>query len=207
MLVDSFIQTTTVLAAATPGTVVAPAWFLPTAAAVTGLIPVSLLAAVKGMEKDKQTWELEAPEVNEGYAACHPTCFFVDDAGSKGRGLFSTQHVKKGTYLFDYSGDVLTKAEYGRRYPSQVSDYCAALRNPSSGVMHFVDGIDQKKGSPGRWMNHCDDKPNVGRRSFFPADGSNPRILMYAIRDLNPGDEMSWDYGKGFWDAHGGKVD
>jgi SET domain-containing protein len=54
-------------------------------------------------------------------------------------------------------------------------------------------------------MNHNDARPNVGRRSFFPV-GGKPRILMYALRDIQPGDELEWDYGKGFWDAHGGKV-
>ena len=72
--------------------------------------------------------------------------------------------------------------------------------------MSFVDGRDERLGSPSRWMN-SNDRPNVGRRSFFPTDGTPPRILMYALRDLHPGDEMEWDYGKGFWDAHGGKVE
>ena len=112
--------------------------------------------------------------------------------------------VSQGDYLFDYTGELLCKAEYDARYPTQVSDYCAALRAPD-GTMTFIDGRDERLGSPSRFMNHNDARPNVGRRSFFPV-GGKPRILMYALRDIQPGDELEWDYGKGFWDAHGGKV-
>ena len=43
--------------------------------------------------------------------------------------------------------------------------------------------------------------------SESPRDGSPPRILMYALRELHAGDELEWDYGKGYWDAHAGKVE
>ena len=104
------------------------------------------------------------------------------------------------------TGELLSELEYSVRYPTRVSDYTAALRNPADGSMHFVDGRDKVLGSPSRWMNHDDKQPNVGRRSFFPPGGS-PRILMYALRDLHAGDEMEWDYGGGYWAAHDGKVE
>ena len=216
MLIDTFTllaastslpSATNVAQLAAPGSVVAPAWLLPTAAAVTALIPASMLAVVKGMERDKKSWELDAPDVSESFALSHPNAFCVLDAGAKGAGLFATCDVSKGSYLFDYTGELLSQAEYNARYPSRVSDYTAALRAPGDGTMHFIDGRDEVLGSPSRFMNHNDQRPNVGRRSFFQTDGSPPRILMYALRDLRPGDELEWDYGKGFWDAHGGKVE
>ena len=198
----------TLLAAATmapPGAVVAPPWFLPAAAAFTTLIPAITIPMIKGIEKDQENWKLEAPDQLAAFAVAQPNAFCVLDAGAKGAGLFATQKVPKGTYLFDYSGELLSKTAYDVRYPNQISDYCAALREPD-GTMHFVDGRDEVAGSPGRWMNHNDKRPNVGRRSFFPR-GESPRILMYALKDLQPGDELEWDYGAGFWAAHGGKVD
>ena len=113
--------------------------------------------------------------------------------------------MPKGSYLFDYTGELLEPIEYSARYPDQVSDYTAATRTPD-GRMFFIDGRDPHLGEPGRWMNHNDGQPNVGRRSFFPKDAP-PRILMHALNDLYPGDELEWDYGKGYWDAHSGKVD
>ena len=92
------------------------------------------------------------------------------------------------------------------RFPNQVSDYCAALKNPGNGVLTFVDGQDERLGSPSRWMNHDGARPNVGRRSFFPRDGTPPRILMYSLRELQPGDELQWNYGDGYWAARSGHV-
>ena len=110
--------------------------------------------------------------------------------------------MPKGTYLFDYTGELLEPVEYKARYPNHVSDYTAAIRTPD-GRMFFIDGRDEKLGSPSRWMNHNDRQPNVGRRSFFPTEpGAKPRILTYALRDLNVGDELQWSYGEGYWQAH-----
>jgi SET domain-containing protein len=158
------------------------------------------------MEKAKAEWTLEAPQQHESFAAAHPDAFCVLDAGAKGAGLFATRPVARGTYLFDYTGELLDQTQYQARYPDRVSDYTAAIRAPD-GAMHFVDGRDPQTGSPSRFMNHDDEQPTVGRRSFFPPDGSSPRILMYALREIHTGDEMQWDYGPGFWAAHRGKVE
>jgi hypothetical protein len=198
------LATTTVAA---PGSVVAPDWFLPTSAAFVGLLPLCIIPLARGAEADKRSWEQVAPEQVDGYAAMNPDAFFVDDSGPKGQGLFATCHVRKGTFLFDYTGELLSELEYNARYPTRVSDYTAALREPDPGIMHFVDGRDERAGHPSRWMNHDGKQPNVGRRSFFPRDGSPPRILMYALRDLRPGDELQWDYGDGYWKARSGLVE
>jgi hypothetical protein len=143
--------------------------------------------------RNRQEWDTNAPAKDSGFAVANPSAFCVMEAGDKGNGLFATEYVPKGTYLFDYTGKLLSKLEYDVRYPNRVSDYCAALRDPATGTMHFVDGKDEELGHPSRWMNHDDRKPNVGRRSFFPADGSQPRILMYALDDLFLGDELQWN--------------
>ena len=206
MLVDALPTTLMAATMAAPGSVVAPAWLMPTCAACTALFPAIMVPMVKGIEKDKQAWDTMAPAQSESFTVARPDAFCVLDAGAKGAGLFATCKVPRGTYLFDYTGELLNQLEYNARYPSRVSDYTAALRAPD-GTMSFVDGRDELLGTPSRWMNHNDKQPNVGRRSYFPRDGSPPRILMYALRELHAGDELEWDYGKGYWDAHAGKVD
>ena len=140
----------------------------------------------------------------DGFVATHPNAVCVLEAGEKGAGLFATCDVPKGTYMFDYTGEHMSHSAYRARYPNSVSDYTAATRAPD-GTMHFIDGRDEVLGTPSRWMNH-NDKPNIGRRSFFPTAGE-PRILLYALRDLRAGDELEWDYGDGFWAAHAGKME
>ena len=52
---------------------------------------------------------------------------------------------------------------------------------------------------------HVTRTPNVGRRSYAP-EGAPPRILMHALRDVEVGDELQWNYGDGYWAAHDGLV-
>lgn len=225
MLLDH-LPTMAIAAATAPGSVVAPAWLLPMAATMMATVPAAMIPLLKGAENDEKEWKQSAPLASECYLASHPDAFVVLDAGDKGKGLFCTCHVPKGTYLFDYAGELLSQAEYDARYPNQVSDYAAALRT-HDGSMRFIDAQNEEcmlieectlvdgaeacslvsHCSPARWMNHDDRTPNVGRRSFHPSDSATPRILMYTLVDLQPGDEMQWDYGKGYWAAHSGKVD
>jgi len=190
-------------AAVKAGTVVAPNWLLPTAAATTVAMPAALLPLLKGMEQQRD-WETVAPDPSQGFCAAHPDAFAVSDAGGKGLGLFAMQRVPKGTYLFDYTGDLLTQTEYDVRYPDKVSDYTCGLRLPT-GQMQFIDGRDMTLGAPARFMNHDGERPNVGRRTFCE-EGAAPRVLMYALRDLDVGDELQWNYGKGYWDAREGLI-
>jgi len=194
---------TALIASAAPGTVVAPNWLLPTAATLAAAIPATLIPFIKNGEKARKNWETEAETPIESYSATHPDAFCVLDAGAKGAGLFATEHIPKGTYLFDYEGELLTKSEYDARYPDQVSDYAAAYRQTSDGAMKFVDAARAE--AIARFMNHDGRRPNVGRRTFCVYDEC--RIMMYALRDIRPGDELQWNYGEGYWAARDGLVD
>ena len=197
-------------ASAAPGSVAAPGWILPTAAASTVAIPGMLLTVFKGAKDDLQQWSASAPPIRESHVTDHPDSVFIDEAGAKGLGLFASEHIPKGTFLFDYSGELLSEKEYRRRFPSGVSDYVAGLRSPSTGTLSFVDGTDARLGYPSRYMNHAGQPhANVGRRTFCevgPTGAEECRILMYALRELRPGDELVWDYGKGYWDARGSPI-
>ena len=211
MLLDHALLPSVLLAAsAAPGSVAAPGWILPTAAASTVAIPGLLLTVLKGAKDDQREWSTSAPPVMESHVTHRPESVFVDDAGEKGLGLFATEEIPRGTFLFDYSGEIISEKEYRRRFPSGVSDYVAGLRSPSTGTLSFVDGTDAQLGYPSRYMNHASQpNANVGRRTFCevgPTGVEECRILMYALRDLRPGDELVWDYGKGYWDARSAPV-
>ena len=197
------------LSASMAGTVKAPAWLLPTAAAGMAAIPAGLAQIAKQMKnaegKAQDDWRRIAPSIEESLFAADPQCVCVLDAGAKGAGLYSTQFVPKGTYLFDYTGELLSKTEYDARYPNKVSDYTAGIRDPTTGIMSFIDGRDEQLGTPARYMNHDGRRPNVGRRSYIVPDGE-PRILMYSLRDIEPGDELQWNYGDGYWMARSAPV-
>ena len=156
----------------------------------TVLIPASLFPLLKGMEADKREWDTSAPDTSDGICTPEQCCAIsVGEAAGKGLGLFAVEHIPKGTYLFDYTGEKLSKTEYDVRYPTGTSDYTAGMRTPS-GRMDFIDGKDSTLGAPARYMNHDAMNPNVGRRTFCIDEEC--RILMYALRDIHPGDEMQW---------------
>jgi len=174
------------------GNVDAPSWVLPTFAFATLAFPATLLALSGGKEEQQAVLQ-----PSDSLYAIQPGAFYVDEAGPKGRGLFAAQFIPRGAYLFDYTGDLLTKAEYDSRYPTRVSDDVAGVQD-RDGTMYFIDGSDEVRGYPARFMNGSR-KPNVRRQT--DVTGLQPRILMFALTDIRLGDELQWDYGAGYWDA------
>ena len=167
--IDTSLLVAAASAVAAPGAVVAPSWLLPTAAVSTILIPASLFPLLKGMEADKREWETTAPDTSDGICTPEECPLDVSDSPGKGLGLFAIEHIPKGTYLFDYTGEKLSKTEYDVRFPDGTSDYTAGMRTPS-GRMDFIDGQDSTLGAPARYMNHnnqCEHhfQPNMRRRT------------------------------------------
>ena len=179
-------------AAMAPGSVNAPAWLLPSAAAMTGLIPLSLLAIVKPSEAQQSS--MLVPGECDAWALKRRETLAVGSAGcNKGDGLFAVDTIPANTYLFDYDGELLSKAEYDRRYPSRVSDYAVGIKAPNE--LMFIDACDPSKSGLARFMNHDHRRPNVGRRTVLPLENSlePPRVLMYTKCAIEAGEELCWD--------------
>ena len=100
-----------------------------------------------------------------------------------GRGAFATSHIPAGTRLMEYTGERLTPEEAEARYPD------------TPGLHHtFLFAIDHHLvidaavgGSDAKWINHsCD--PNCD------AVIDDERIWIETIRDVEPGEELAYDY-------------
>ncbi|HEY2805691.1 MAG TPA: SET domain-containing protein-lysine N-methyltransferase [Gemmatimonadales bacterium] len=102
----------------------------------------------------------------------------------QGRGAFATRTIESGTRLVEYTGELLTPAQAEARYPDV------------EGERHhtFLFAIDDRividaavGGNAARWINHsC--APNCDA----VAEGS--KIWIDAIRDIKPGEELTYDY-------------
>mmetsp|Transcript_68750 Transcript_68750/g.182887 ORF Transcript_68750/g.182887 Transcript_68750/m.182887 type:complete len:154 (-) Transcript_68750:168-629(-) len=147
------------------------------------------------------------PQLDDGWVVRHREHFAVGPADGKGLGLFAVAPIPANTYLFDYEGELLSKAEYDARYPDRVSDYAVGIK-AASGALQFVDAADPDRSGLARYMNHDHHQPNVGRRTLLPPAGSSdpPRVLMLSRCAIDEGEELCWDYGKGYWDAHPGML-
>lgn len=115
----------------------------------------------------------------------------------KGYGLITTKPLIKGTFVCEYAGEILTKSEAIRRDQSGNSmNYILCLNEISSEshankIQTFID--PSKKGNIGRYINHsCD--PNCEIISVR-VDSVIPKIAIYAKRDIQAYDELTFSYG------------
>ena len=113
-----------------------------------------------------------------------PRPFVVRKSGIQGRGAFASRRIRKGERLIEYVGERITQREATRRYPDDEMD-----RHHT-----FLFEIDDRTvvdaavgGNVARYINHsCD--PNC---EAIIEDG---RIFIDAIKDIRPGQELTYDY-------------
>jgi SET domain-containing protein len=101
-----------------------------------------------------------------------------------GLGVFATQRIRKGTRIIEYVGERVSHAEADRRYEEKDA-------NDSHTFLFIVDrrtvidaGVD---GNDARFFNHsCD--PNC------ESTVEKKRVYIEAIRDIEAGAELTYDY-------------
>jgi SET domain-containing protein len=96
-----------------------------------------------------------------------------------GRGVYAKLFIPKGTRIIEYTGQ-------------RVSWEAAAV--DEAGPHTFIFGLGSGEvidpaigGNEARWINHCCD-PNC------EAIEEDDRVFIYAMRDIEPGEELSYDY-------------
>ena len=101
-----------------------------------------------------------------------------------GRGLFALEAIPKGVCIIEYIGRPATKKEEGddtARYLFWASD------------IKVING--NIKANTARYINHsC--APNC------EADGPDGRIFIVSRRAIRVGEELTYDYGKEYFDQH-----
>jgi uncharacterized protein len=101
-----------------------------------------------------------------------------------GQGVFALQRIRKGTRIIEYVGDRISHARANRRYDDHDE-------NDNHTFLFAVDRnvvIDATVGgNDSRFINHsCD--PNC------ESNIENRRVFVDAIRTIEPGAELSYDY-------------
>src|SRR5512141_264487 len=112
----------------------------------------------------------------------HP--FEIKSSPIQGLGAFATERIARGSRLIEYAGERLTPAQADARYPDDD-----AVRHHT--YLFAIDDdvvIDAAvNGNEARFINHsCD--PNC---DAVIDDG---RIWIETIRDVEPGEELAYDY-------------
>lgn len=103
---------------------------------------------------------------------------------SAGLGLFATRPYKKGERVIEYFGRVIAPAE---EYTSR-SKYLFEVNKRKT-----IDGATRRNFA--RYINHsC--RPNC------EPEIEKGRIFIDAIKNIAPGDEFTYDYGKEYFNEH-----
>jgi SET domain-containing protein len=118
-------------------------------------------------------------------------------SGLHGRGVFARDFIPQGERLLEYVGERITKAEAQRREDRRRAR-AAAGRPASVFIFELDDRFDLDgtvPGNPARWINHsCE--PNCEAQEEFG------RIWIVARRDIAPDEELTFDYGFAYREAH-----
>ena len=110
--------------------------------------------------------------------------FEVRNSPVHGMGAFALRRIRKGTRIVEYLGERVSHQEADRRYESKDA-------NDAHTFLFIVDsrividaGVD---GNEARFLNHsCN--PNC--ESVI----EKRRVFIEAVRDIEPGEEMTYDY-------------
>lgn len=99
-----------------------------------------------------------------------------------GLGLFAEESIPEGSFIIEYVGDVITRKEAdwrGGKYLFETS------------ANRYIDG--KARSNKARYINHsC--KPNCEIEIL------RGRVLVFAARDIDDGEELSYDYGEEYFD-------
>ncbi|HEY7299743.1 MAG TPA: SET domain-containing protein [Xanthobacteraceae bacterium] len=112
-----------------------------------------------------------------------------------GLGLFATEAIKKGAFIAEYKGRRVTNAE-ADELEARGSRYMYELNSRWT-----VDGSGRY--NVARYANHsC--RPNAesdvihGKRA---RDRKGGMVILRAIKNIKPGDEITYDYGRDYFDG------
>ncbi|RUP49043.1 hypothetical protein BC936DRAFT_143401 [Jimgerdemannia flammicorona] len=111
-----------------------------------------------------------------------------------GWGLFATEDVARGELVGEYVGEIITDGEVERR--GAIYD-----KGGGDGYLNCIFDLNRdyavdatRMGNKIRFINHDALNPNCAPQVKM-VNGEH-RIGLYAIRDIKPGDELFFNYGK-----------
>ncbi|KAL7562112.1 hypothetical protein ACA910_019857 [Epithemia clementina (nom. ined.)] len=133
----------------------------------------------------------------------------------KGLGAFATSNLKRGDYIGENTGEVLTRRQVQARYwgkrakNGQDLSWQASRSKRGQGLTgnfvlemkdgSFVDSEDAELSSWCRFMNHATEGTKPCNVKPFDRLAADDDLLTfpqyYAIRDIQAGEELLFDYG------------
>ncbi|MDB5729152.1 MAG: hypothetical protein JWQ00_2357 [Noviherbaspirillum sp.] len=110
--------------------------------------------------------------------------YAVRSSSIHGNGVFARRKIPAGTRIIEYKGERISWKEALRREQLKESDSTHTF------LFSLEDGrvIDGgSRGNDARWINHACE-PNC------EAQEANGRVFIYALRDIQRGEELNYNY-------------
>lgn len=106
----------------------------------------------------------------------------------KGYGVFADEHIKKGEFIIEYVGEVVSVTEFNKRWNIYTnSDNVHSYLMNCSGM--FIDAT--KKGNNARFINHsCDPNCFVDKWDVL----GKPCIGIFSKKHIERGQEITYNY-------------
>ena len=124
----------------------------------------------------------------------------IREAPGKGEGHFARRQIRKGEFVMDYLGEVMNNDAVNERYGNLIeARYLLGLRGPLGLEETWVDAADPAQSNLGRYINHGRPASLRKVRQRFP----DRRLRFFAARDLDVGEELTFDYGDDYWMGSG----
>uniref|UniRef100_A0AAF5D4A1 Uncharacterized protein n=1 Tax=Strongyloides stercoralis TaxID=6248 RepID=A0AAF5D4A1_STRER len=112
----------------------------------------------------------------------------IKESTIAGFGAFATDLIKKGDFISEYKGEIISQEESERRgrvYDSIKMNYLFKLNQ-----LQQVDAYHY--GNACRFINHSDTNPNVHAKIIVVS--GMQKIALIALRNIDPGEELFFNY-------------
>ena len=105
-----------------------------------------------------------------------------------GLGLFATEPIKKRAFIVEYTGRRLTTAQ-AEKLEARNARYLYEINSRWT-----IDGKSRR--NIGRYANHsC--RPNAESDTI-----RGKKVILRAIKNIKPGDEITYSYGRDYFDVY-----
>lgn len=109
-----------------------------------------------------------------------------------GYGIFADILFKKWQFIGEYSGILRRR----KRFSPNVNDYCFMYPKTFWSQWKSLTVDSEKKGNLTRFINHSDN-PNAESICIF--NKGIFRVIIRALKEIMPGEEITYDYGEYYW--------